>query len=404
MEWTTPAAIRQQVERFWESGRLLRTGREGQLVFPLKLRFRKPDAAALSDRFDEVRKWIKDLEEGSKAKRDFGYEIQWAQIKHRTLGYNRVPAAIILPTEDDATRLIGKQSDANCFERLVEESISRFPALEDWFVRRPFAALKHAADWDRILTILTWFADRSGAPLYLRQLEIPGVDTKFIETRKGLLSELLDKVLPETAAATPAERSKSFEQRYGLIAKPPLIRFRILDDRLQIQGLSDLSVPVDQFAQLSIPAEKVFITENEINGLAFPELPGSLVIFGLGYGVPLLGEAGWLKKKSLYYWGDIDTHGFAILDRLRANFPEVQAFLMDRETLLAHRGLWVTEESPFEGVLSRLTHWEHSLFSDLKDDVLGDSVRLEQERISFSWFNNALRALATHQEVGSRKL
>ncbi len=382
----------------------MRTGGDGQLEFPLKMRFKKPDAAALSDRFDEVRKWIKNLEEGSKATRDFGYEIQWAQIKHRTLGHNRVPAAIILPTKNDATRLIGKQSEANCFQRLVEESISRFPALEDWFARRPFTALNHADDWDRILAILTWFADRSGAPLYLRQLEIPGVDTKFIEARKGLLSELLDRVLPETAEATLAGRSKSFEERYGLIAKPPLIRFRILDDRLQIQGLSDLSVPVDQFVQLSIPVERVFITENEINGLAFPEIPGSLVIFGLGYGVPLLAEAGWLKEKPLYYWGDIDTHGFAILDRLRANFPEVQAFLMDRETLLAHRGLWVTEEGPYEGVLSRLTHSEHSLFRDLKDDVMGDSVRLEQERISFSWFNSALRALAAHQEVGSRKL
>ena len=33
---------------------------------------------------------------------------------------------------------------------------------------------------------------------------------------------------------------------------------------------------------------------------------------------------------------DIDTHGFAILDPLRANFPQAQSFLMDRDTLPAH--------------------------------------------------------------------
>jgi hypothetical protein len=35
-------------------------------------------------------------------------------------------------------------------------------------------------------------------------------------------------------------------------------------------------------AHESAPLERVFITENEINGLAFPDVPGSLVIFGLG--------------------------------------------------------------------------------------------------------------------------
>jgi hypothetical protein len=130
----------------------------------------------------------------------------------------------------------------------------------------------------------------------------------------------------------------------------------------------------------------VFITENEVNGLVFPDIPASLVIFGLGYGVQLLGEVEWLKEKTLYYWGDIDTHGFAILDRLRADFPHVQSFLMDHETLLAHRELWVTEEDRYEGALSRLTPPERSLFDDLKHDSLGRRIRLEQERISFGWF------------------
>ena len=33
--------------------------------------------------------------------------------------------------------------------------------------------------------------------------------------------------------------------------------------------------------------------------------------------------------------GDIDTHGFAILDTLRARFDHVESFLMDRDTLMA---------------------------------------------------------------------
>lgn len=39
----------------------------------------------------------------------------------------------------------------------------------------------------------------------------------------------------------------------------------------------------------------------------------------------------------VHYWGDLDTHGSAILDRLRAWLPQTRSFLMDRETLLDHR-------------------------------------------------------------------
>ncbi|HEY3455802.1 MAG TPA: Wadjet anti-phage system protein JetD domain-containing protein [Bryobacteraceae bacterium] len=391
MDWTAPATIKQQIQRYWDSGRLLSADPGNQLTFPLKLRFKRPDASALSERFDEVRKWIRELEDGSKAKLGFGYEIEWREIHHRSLGSNRVPAGILLPAEEDALRLIGKKREAVQFRNLAEESIKRFPALAEWFSRRPFTALKYAEDWDRILAVLTWFRDRSGAGLYLRQLDIPGVDTKFIQARTGLLSELLDRILPDAGSATSSVRIKNFEQRYGLISKPFLIRFRILDERLAIQGLSDLSVPLAQFAQLDLPVEQVFITENEVNGLVFPDIPASLVIFGLGYGVQLLGEAGWLKGKRLYYWGDIDTHGFAILDRLRADFPHVRSFLMDHETLTAHRELWVTDEDRYEGILTRLTPSETALFDDLKHGSLGDRVRLEQERISFGWFKSALQ-------------
>ncbi|NOR71388.1 MAG: hypothetical protein GQ532_17115, partial [Methylomarinum sp.] len=33
------------------------------------------------------------------------------------------------------------------------------------------------------------------------------------------------------------------------------------------------------------------------------------------------------------YWGDLDTHGFAILSRLRHYYPQVKSILMDEKTL-----------------------------------------------------------------------
>ena len=67
----------------------------------------------------------------------------------------------------------------------------------------------------------------------------------------------------------------------------------------------------------ALPARRVFITENETNFLAFPPAADAMVVFGAGYGWEALARASWLHRCQLHYWGDIDTHGFAILDQLR---------------------------------------------------------------------------------------
>ena len=49
----------------------------------------------------------------------------------------------------------------------------------------------------------------------------------------------------------------------------------------------------------------------------FPQSPDVLAIFGGGYAIDLLPALPWIANQPLHYWGDLDTHGFAILSRLR---------------------------------------------------------------------------------------
>jgi hypothetical protein len=63
---------------------------------------------------------------------------------------------------------------------------------------------------------------------------------------------------------------------------------------------------------------------------------------------------------------------------------------MDRDTLLAHRPLWVREDTPHAGRLVHLDQEEQSLFDDLQQDRLGEKVRREQERIGFGWVEREL--------------
>jgi hypothetical protein len=393
MEWTSPADLTEQVLRLWDSGRLLACRIEGTVPFPFSLRLRRPDAKALGERFGDVQQWIGRLKEGSRETRGFGYEIAWDEIGHRQVGRNRVPRGVTIPTESDALQLIGKEREARRFQELVSTTVTTFPGLVPWLARKPLLALQNAGDWNRILAVLAWFRDHHRADIYLRQADIPGVDTKFIETRKGLLMELLDLVLPLQGYDPQFSGAQAFERRYGLRTKPSLIRFRLLDERLAIQGLGDLAVPVAQFAGLATSAKRIFITENEVNGLSFPDAEHGLVVFGLGYGIEVLSSVEWLREREIFYWGDIDTHGFAMLDRLRANFPHARSLLMDRETLLSHRRSWGREERPFLGSLSRLTGDERALFDDLQQNRLGERLRLEQEQIGFGWVRHELRSL-----------
>lgn len=439
MTWTTAADLSAEVQKLWDKGRLLsgivdevaaklklerraanagesvalcspsdlafasipRVGgfdfalesdgaaRRGALDFPLALRFRKPSPSELGVRFDDVRAWIKDLETGSRATTGSGYDIVWEEVDNRLLGRNDLPKAIIVSSRFNALAMIGACEQAVRFEQLAFQTLTRFPELCEWLRRNPRAVLYASDSWDQVLEVIAWFRLHPRSGLYIRQIDVLGVDTKFIEHRKILLSELLDITLPPETVDASCSASAQFEARYGLAVRPSLIRFRILDPHIKILGLSDLTVRVDEFARLQFDFERVFIVENEITGLAFSPCEKGIVIFGGGYAIELLAALPWLRTCEVHYWGDIDTHGFAILDRLRAFLPDSSSLFMDRQTLLEYRKFWSFEKAPFVGTLSRLTEEEQALYDDLRLDRLGRGVRLEQERIPLTRFADA---------------
>jgi hypothetical protein len=386
--WSTPDDIVAGVRRLWDSGALLAARLDGSALFPHELRLRQPGAAEMGERFDEVRGWIAALTAGAGH-----YELAWREINHRQLGRNRIPVAAMIPTEADALRLIGRSADARRFDRLAAMTLDAFPALRPWLRSQPLKLLEHEAGWARVLAVLRWFAVHPRPGIYLRQLDTAGVDTKFIEARKGLFAELLDQIMPAETICLDALGARQFEARYGLLSKPALIRFRMLDEAHFIGGLSDLTVPVEQFAGLQSGVERVFVTENEVNALAFPLVESAMVVFGGGYGIDRLARIDWLRRRELIYWGDIDTHGFAILDRLRANLPHVRSLMMDAATLEAHRHVWGREESEqrYLGELARLSEKEHQVFVALRENIYGENLRLEQERIAYGWVREAIR-------------
>jgi hypothetical protein len=395
MSWTTRADLRAQVQRLWDRGELLRALVDPASWQARRLRLVLPSSGELGDQIEAVRAWLVELRGVTQVR------IVWRSFTHRLLGESALPAELWLDTLPAALALIGKTQEAQRFEALLRATRAHDAALADhlwpWLARRPLLALALADDWARLLSVLRWLQSHPRPGIYLRQVDLPGIDSKFIESQRGVLTELLDLCLPPEAIDASATGSAQFCRRYGFRDKPLRIRLRVLDPALALPGLGpdqDITLTQTDFAQLALPVRRVFITENEVNFLAFPPVSGSVVIFGAGYGFDVLSGAGWLQHCSVHYWGDLDSHGFAILNQLRAHLPHAQSLLMDAATLHAHRGQWVVEPTPVRAPLTRLTPSEQALFvrlAGVPDDWPGgQGIRLEQERIRFGWLMQVL--------------
>lgn len=383
--------LKAQVGRLWERGLILASFVNKESLFPRRLVLKGPSSTNLTTSFDEVRTWISELQRGKH------FRIVMRDVNHRVIGKNNVPDEVWMDSLQDALQLIGKTREAQCFSDLVALTTERFPALLPLLARRPFQVLELAENWSLLLDVVARMQRDPRPNIYLRQIDVPGIHTKFIEANIGLLSEMLDLVLPAAVVDAQATGAGGFCVRYGLRDRPRRIRFRMLDDALALLPGSaagqDITLDHRSFAALATNVGRVFMTENEINFLSFPPVLGSMVIFTAGYGFESIESADWLRRCDVRYWGDIDTHGFAILDQLRSYLPDVQSFLMDRQTLLVHRVHWVTESDPERKDLHRLTTDERMLFDDLRDNRLGKCLRLEQERIGYGWFLESLNRI-----------
>ena len=388
--WTGPKELKAQLMRLWERGEVLRDVVSGNVRFPLRLAVKSPGSADITDRFDTVRAWTAELMATESVR------VEWQEVRHRVQGVQKLPASVWIETVEEALSWLGKRKDWDRFSAQVSATRQTHPALLPWLEKRPLQALELSAEWLRLLTVVTWIVEHPRPGIYLRQVDLPGVHSKFIEAHRNVLAELFDLALPVWAVDISKTGVSQFAARYGFLEKPARIRFRVLDPAIQVApGLAcpDMTLDAENFSLLELAVRRVFITENETNFLAFPQVSGAIVIFGAGYGWDALAGSLWLKNCAIHYWGDIDTHGFGILDQLRGCFGHVDSFLMDRETLDVHASVWGREDKPLLADLHRLRLDERALYDDLRDNRIRAGLRLEQEHISFHWLGNRLQQL-----------
>lgn len=312
-------------------------------------------------------------------------------------GRQTVPDKAVFDSVEDVARAAGEIRTWNrTLERartllalragIEAEIVHAWSVLADWEDR----------DFEILLSALEWLAANPKSGLYVRQLPVEGMDTKWLTApRQTAIKSLLGAWWRE--AGEPVPEAQDFEAFCGLRTKPSPVRMRLLDpaDRAVLHGLSDLSAPVDEIAALPLHPRIVFISENEQSGLAFEDMPGAVLFLGLGRSVTQLLAVSWIHDAKVVYWGDADTWGLQILASVRRCFPGTVSVLMDEETLVRWRDYAVEEprQAP-EADCAGLHDGEAALWKALKNDMYGTRLRLEQERIPWAEARAALQKAA----------
>ena len=373
MKW--PEEIRCALRSRWDGQWRSWLGGGGE--WPQRFALGAPSEAGARAQWEEFRDWVA-------AWRKFdGGQVLFGSRRWPALGTQDVPTHVSFYSPRAVAALLGARETSlwDSAEGRFKERLEAWPECE--------SALRRIADWmgsasqedlGRFVSVVEWLTANPESGLWLRQLPVPGLHTKWIEVNIWPLRQVL-------ACRLERDGGRHFADLAGLASDMPRRRVRILDPVLRsaLGGLADVTLGLDSLARLELPVRAAIIVENLQTALAFGDLPGTVLFVGGGFAVSELKLIPWLSDIPILYWGDIDNAGFAILHTLRQAHPHARSVLMGEETLLRHRSLWSNDESRPGASLPSLSAEEMAVYTNLGAGLYGPAVRLEQERIDWRW-------------------
>lgn len=355
---------------------------DGEL-FPFNIKLPRLKQSDLRDNYSGIVKELNIFKKES-------LELSYKEFNFKNIGLQKLPFAVNFNKRENILGFISKADEFELFKKNYFKIILKYPSLKKTIVKKPFLVLDYLDVWDKLFLVCDFFINNSKPYIYVRELSIKGVDTKFIEKYKKILDTLFCILLESYNIRDDISllSNYGFEKKYFLKYPMPVVRFRILDDTQKLSGLSDISVTIEEFKRLNLRCKNVFLVENKITTLSFPSIKDSIVIFGSGYGIEILKHVEWLNKKKLFYWGDIDSDGFAILSQARGYFKHIKSIFMDTITIKTFM-MYSTKESEIKKVKKKLLNLTKAE-SIIYDKLLDKNFRLEQEKIHFDYVKERL--------------
>ncbi|WP_110180807.1 Wadjet anti-phage system protein JetD domain-containing protein [Nocardioides solisilvae] len=297
-----------------------------------------------------------------------------------------LPVGLTITTIDAAARLAGED-----WPTRLERATHRLTTLRQRHpdLVNPSKVLRAVdryteTDFGLLLTVADWFSRNDATGLTPRQVPIPGVHAKWLKSHRSLLLTLTGR---DTLGLLPEH--------------PPRIHFTYLDpDHRAAGGRVHDSATVDDAFGPAYPPQVVVISENKDTAIHFPPIPGGIAVEGDGFGGKTAAAFPWLTSAPhLYYWGDIDAHGYEILNGWRADGVPVTSILMDPDTYETYEPFGTNTDKNNQplrpGVpkaLPCLTPDERAVYERVLDAAHTGHRRIEQERIPLAVAHAAVKA------------
>jgi len=326
----------------------------------------------LEDNFDRYRRWALDWQQWESR-----HPADVRRTNRSVHGTTQsLPTHMTVPDVHAAARIAGGEWPAR-----LARGTDRFQLLASNFPDRPLARIVRAIDTltevDAALLIHTalWFKNNDAAGLTPRQVPIPGLHSKWLNTNQALVADLAGK--PEL----------------GLLGnRPSRVHFGYLDPGWTGRRF-DICTIGDAGAIHAYSPETIVICENRDTAQLFPPLVGGIAIEGDGLAsAGILSRFSWITDcPRIVYWGDIDTAGYEILNSLRASGVPATSILMDEPTYehYEHYGTFVDHRGrpipcAARKALPELADHERDIYHKLTDPEWTRVRRIEQEKIALT--------------------
>jgi hypothetical protein len=370
----SPITIQDRCQKIWKEFLLFCITNDPKEFFPIELtRISKVKSKDILTRFSEYLKEIDDLRLNSDEVAPLGYNVVWLEHTFQKVGNQRIPDKVFVTSLESYLFITKKSFEFEIFENTLNIIKEKLPILIDWVAKDPMRITKDI-DWNKTIKVCNYFILNPKPNMYLRQLPIE-VHTKFISDHETHFRSLLDFLIPDVVNF----EGKRFEERYNLLFDEALIRIRFLDPKISpFKEITYLTFTRSELKHYSPTCTSIFVVENKMNFLTLPFIENSISIWsGGGFSISLIQYIDWIKEKTIFYWGDLDEHGFEILNQFKTYFPKTRSILMEKN-LLQQFNMYVTEGKISKALrLPALDSREKEIFEFIKEN----NIRLEQEKI-----------------------
>jgi len=300
-----------------------------------------------------------------------------------------LPVAVVVADVDAAARVLAGPWPARLARgRAIGARLrAQFPELDG-----PAAArvVREVADWsdldvDLLCQAGAWFATHDATGMTPRQVPIPGMHAKWLNTSQHLVAALAGR------------------EHLGLVkGHPARVHVTYLDPgHLAGGGRRHDCFTAGDAATPPYRVRTVVICENKDTVLAFPPVLAGVAVEGAGRAANAIAGLAWVQAADVVaYWGDMDADGLEILSALRSTGLPVVSVLMDSTayeqwsrfgTRHDRRGAALAGRTPRP--VPGLAGGEAGLYAQLCDAEFEGPRRVEQERIPLE---AAVAALAAH--------